>query len=211
MREERSVPPAPRSTHPRRRSVIWRACSEIAQATLQALLLFLIISSLIGRFEILQTSMEPNFHEGERVIVSQLGSALPESFGGTAYAAGSAASPTSTLRRGQVIVFYQAEQGQGDPLIKRLIGLPGDTIAIRDGAVFVNGAGLDEPYLAENLTTACSNHCGPLTLGPDDYFLMGDNRPVSRDSRSFGPVHADQIIGQVILRYWPLDRIGTDL
>jgi signal peptidase I len=204
------MPPAPRPTHPRRPPLVWRALSEIAQAVLQALLIFLIISSLVGRFEIRQTSMEPTFHEGERVMVSQLGSALPSLFGSTAYADGGAASAVSALRRGQVVVFYPDEMGQGDPLIKRLIGLPGDTLAIRDGAVFINNAPLDEPYLA-HITTSCTTYCGPLTLGPHEYFFMGDNRPVSRDSRAFGPVPAEQIVGQVILRYWPPARIDIDL
>jgi signal peptidase I len=177
---------------------------------LQALLIFLIISSLVGRFEIRQTSMEPNFHEGERVMVSQLGSALPSIFGSTAYAGNSALAPASTLQRGQVVVFYPESMAQGDPLIKRLIGRPGDTIAIRDGAVSVNGVLLDEPYLS-GTATSCTAYCGPLTLGTDEYFFMGDNRPVSRDSRAFGPVSADQIVGQVILRYWPPARIGTNL
>lgn len=204
------MPPAPRPTHPRRPPLFWRVLSDTAQAALQALLIFLIISSLIGRFEIRQTSMEPNFHEGERVMVNQLGSALPAIFGSTAYAESGAASHASRLRRGQVVVFYPAAMGQGDPLIKRLIGLPGDTLAIRDGVVYLNDAPLMEPYLS-GVTTSCTSYCGPLTLGPDEYFFLGDNRPVSRDSRAFGPVHADQIVGQVLLRYWPPARIGTDL
>jgi signal peptidase I len=100
--------------------------------------------------------------------------------------------------------------GQGDPLIKRLIGLPGDTLTIRDGGVYLNGAPLMEPYLSGE-TTSCTTYCGPLTLGPDEYFFLGDNRPVSRDSRAFGPIAAEQIVGQVILRYWPPARVGIDL
>jgi signal peptidase I len=204
------MPPAPRPTHPRRPPLLWRALSDLAQAALQALLIFLIISSLIGRFEIRQTSMEPNFHEGERVMVSQLGSALPAIFGSPAYADGGVASHATSLQRGQVVVFYPAAMGQGDPLIKRLIGVPGDTITIRDGGVYLNGAPLMEPYLS-GMTTSCTTYCGPLTLGPDEYFFLGDNRPVSRDSRAFGPISAEQIVGQVLLRYWPPARIGTDL
>jgi signal peptidase I len=69
---------------------------------------------------------------------------------------------------------------------------------------------LEERYL-KSVTTSCSTYCGPLTLGPDEYFFMGDNRPVSHDSRSFGPIPADQIVGRVILRYWPLNEFSMDL
>lgn len=181
----------------------------VLQMLAQAFLLFLIISSLIGRFEIEQTSMEPNFHAGQRVVVNQLGGVLHSFSGSTIYAATGSEETPSVLRRGQVLVLYDSLARENVPLIKRLIGLPGDTIEIRDGAVWINGEVLDEPYI-HDLQTDCARHCGPLTLGLEEYYVMGDNRPVSRDSRYFGPVVADQIVGHVFLRYWPVNEFAIN-
>jgi signal peptidase I len=193
-------------SQPQPRVTFQRVLVDTLQAFAQTILLFLIVSSLIGRFEVQQTSMEPNFHAGQRIMVSQLGDLLPDSLSRITYAAANRGNTALALKRGQVIVFYVSPQRQGDSLIKRLIGLPGDTIEIHSGLVFVNGAQLQEPYLQE-VYTSCNEYCGRIKLGPDEYFLMGDNRPVSRDSRSFGPIHANQIVGRVILRFWPLDKL----
>lgn len=203
--------PAIRSSHPRRPASSQRLVVGLLQFAAQFMLLMLIFSALIGRFEIQQTSMEPNFHEGQRVMVSQFGSALSLPPGRTAYAATGSNHTTSVLRRSDVIVFYELPRDQDSiPLIKRLIGLPGETIEIRDGAVFINDIRLNEPYL-DGVYTSCSQACGPLTLGPEEYYFLGDNRSVSRDSRVFGPIQAEQIVGRVILRYWPLDQFALDL
>ena len=190
----------------RRRSGIRRAILELLRTAIQVLLLFLIISALIGRFEIHQVSMEPNFHEGQRVLVSKLDSIWSSLFVRTAHAAGSRRNSPFALQHGQVVVFFKTPARDGDALIKRAIGLPGDTIELRNGAVLINGALLDEPYVT-GAQTACGNFCQPFTLGPDEYFLMGDNRVNSLDSRSFGPIPAGQIVGRVVLRYWPLEQI----
>ena len=109
------------------------------------------------------------------------------------------------LKRGQVTVLYPNAQHEEPPLIKRVIGLPGETITITNGQVQINGQPIDEPYL-NSLSTQCAQNC-TVTLGPGQYFVLGDNRSNSLDSRSFGPVSADNIIGQVVLRYWPLDKL----
>jgi signal peptidase I len=189
----------------RRRIPARQTIVDLLQMAAQTLLLFVILSALIGRFEIHQISMEPNFHEGQRVLVSKLDSLWSSMFAGTAHAAESDRGSPFALRRGQVVVFNPLDN-QGDPLIKRVIGLPGETIEIRDGAVLIDGAALDEPYV-NGLQTICSAYCGPQKLAPDSYFVLGDNRANSLDSRAFGPVPADRFIGRVVLRYWPPEQV----
>jgi signal peptidase I len=189
----------------RRRSGMQRAILELLRTAIQVLLLFLIISALIGRFEIHQVSMEPNFHEGQRVIVSKLDTLWSNLLLSTAHASDGHTSSPFAPQRGQVVVF-KAPNGEVDSLIKRVIGLPGDLIELRDGAVWVNGKQLDEPYVHGQITT-CNNQCRPIKLDADSYFVMGDNRPSSLDSRSFGPVLGDRIVGRVVVRYWPLDKL----
>jgi signal peptidase I len=189
---------------PRARSAI----VDVLKTAIQALLLFVILSALIGRFEIHQISMEPNFHEGQRVLVSKLDSIWSTLFVRTAHAAESRRGSPFALKRGQVVVFFKTPARNQDALIKRVIGLPGDTIELRDGAVLINGAALDEPYI-QGARTGCGNYCQPFVLGPDQYFLMGDNRVNSLDSRSFGAITANQIVGRVVVRYWPLEQLAV--
>lgn len=190
----------------RERSRARSTITDLAKTAIQALLLFIILSALIGRFEIHQISMEPNFHEGQRVLVSKLDSIWSSLFVRTAHAADLRRSSPFALQHGQVVVFFKTPARDQDALIKRVIGLPGDTVELRDGAVLINGVLLNEPYVS-GAQTFCGNSCQPFTLGPDEYFLMGDNRANSLDSRSFGPILASQLIGRVVLRYWPLEQV----
>ncbi len=189
-----------------RRTFLRRTAIEFAQTAMQVLLIFIIISALLGRFEIHQNSMEPNFHEGQRVMVSRIGSLWSQMLVSTAHASGSDSASAFGLHRSQIIVFYENDQHEGDPLIKRVIGVPGDTVLVSDGVVSVNGQPIDEPYV-HGQATSCNSYCEPVVLAENTYFVMGDNRAVSRDSRSFGPIQADQIIGRVVLRYWPIDQV----
>ncbi len=115
-------------------------------------------------------SMEPNFHDGQIVEVEEV--------------------PVTELQRGDVIYF--TVDGKRDYL-KRLIGLPGETIEIRDGKVYINDRVLDEPYIKESMR----GHSILFTMGPDEYFVMGDNRNLSSDSRAFGPISSENIRGRV--------------
>jgi signal peptidase I len=113
--------------------------------------------------------------------------------------------------RGEIVVFDPGPKaalacGAGGTYVKRLIGLPGDRLAQRNGIVYVNGQALDEPYLEPGRRGGPD--FGPITLGPDEYWMMGDNRRMSCDSRRWGPVSRDDLIGPVFFVYWPLDRIG---
>ncbi|MCP3976364.1 MAG: signal peptidase I, partial [bacterium] len=90
-------------------------------------------------------------------------------------------------------------------LIKRVIGLPGETIEIRQNTVFVDGVAIDEPYLEEGIRTT---RMEPVTVPDDSYFVMGDNRPRSLDSRSFGTINRDEIVGKAFVIIWPTSRWG---
>lgn len=134
--------------------------------------------------------MEPNFAEGQYLVISRLHYLLGDP------------------QRGDIVVFNSPEADPGDPsLIKRVIGLPGETVSIENTLVYIDGALLEEPYINEPCNTY---RCPDRTwhLDDDSYFLMGDNRNVSNDSRAFGPVTHDRIIGEVLLRYWPLEQIS---
>jgi signal peptidase I len=192
------------STQPHGIGRVRRAIAELLRTAIQVLILFLLISALIGRFEIHQVSMEPNFHEGQRVIVSKLDDIWDNLLVKTAHAAEPGSSPFEP-RRGQVVVFYPPS-GTGDALIKRVVGVPGDLVELRDDGVWINGRPFDEPYV-HGQPTYCNSECQPVQLDEDMFFLMGDNRPSSLDSRSFGPVRGDRIIGRVVMRYWPLDQL----
>jgi len=191
---------------PRRRSALYREVVGALQMAAEVVLLFLIFSAMLGGFEIEQNSMDPTFHPGQRVIVSKLGSVLPSWLVTTAQAAEHDGHTPFAPYRGQIVVFRSLSEAD-QTLIKRVIAVPGDQLELRDGAVFVNGQRLDEPYI-HGQTTTCQQYCAPLTLGAGQYFMMGDNRGISLDSRSFGPVPAEKLVGRVLLRYWPLDEMA---
>lgn len=138
-------------------------------------------------------SMEPTFFGDDRLVVSRVHYLLGEP------------------QRGDILVFNslrESELQRGVMLIKRVIGEPGDTIEFRDQNVHVNGEALTEAYIKEE---TCRRRCQDQTweLSENEYFMMGDNRNNSNDSRSFGPVPLSSIVGRVIFRYFPLDAIGV--
>ena len=113
--------------------------------------------------------------------------------------------------RGDIALFEPQQRGTTDPLIKRVVGLPGERLELRSGRVYVDGAPLEEPYLKrDTCKPAYPKTCsfGPVTVPGDHYFMMGDNRTNSIDSRFFGPVPKDEIIGEAFVRFWPPTRAG---
>jgi signal peptidase I len=137
------------------------------------------------RFYVDGPSMEPSFYTGQRVIVSRVNYMIGDP------------------QRGDIMVFHSPQSpADSPPLIKRVIGLPGETVEIRDQQVYVDGGLLNESYINElNSTSGGSN--SQVMLGPNQYYVMGDNRNHSRDSRFFGPVSRSAIIGEALVRYWP--------
>jgi signal peptidase I len=142
------------------------------------------VNLIAPRYIVDGASMQPNFETGEWIIVSR----LPYLFG--------------TPQRGDVVILdFDDPQ---DDLIKRVVALPGETVEVHDSRVYVNGVALDEPYInAEPRYTY-----EPITLGPDEYYVLGDNRNNSRDSHAFGAVTQDHIMGRAWLIYWPPPNWG---
>lgn len=137
-------------------------------------------------------SMEPTFYGDDRLVVSRVHYLL------------------GAPERGDIAVFNSLdprEAERGVMLIKRVVGLPGETVELLDQRVHINGEPLDEPYIKEACRISrCSDESW--TLGENEYFVMGDNRNNSRDSRRFDAVPLQKIVGQVVFRYFPLGAIG---
>jgi len=148
---------------------------------------------LIQPFYVKGASMEPNFHNNEYLIVDEISYRF------------------NKPRRGDIVVFRYPKNPQ-EYFIKRLIGLPGETIEIKDESVIIfnkdypNGIKLKETYLEPNIKTYGFNK-EKVILGEKEFFFLGDNRTASKDSRTFGPVNKDLIIGKVLLRGWPFNKL----
>ena len=153
---------------------------EVVETVLLTLLIFLAIRTLIQNFRIEGTSMEPNLHDGQYLIVNKFVYYLhpPE--------------------RGDVVVFHYPRNPKRD-FIKRVIGLPGESVEIRGEHLFVDGEKLEEWYALHtgNYSWAAKR------LGEDEYFVLGDNRNSSSDSHNWGPLPRDAIIGKAWISYWP--------
>lgn len=159
---------------------------EIIETVLLALLMFGAINLVSARIQVKGRSMEPNFHDREYVIVNKL-----------AYRFGE-------FERGDVIVFPYPLNERED-YIKRVIGLPGDTVAIRGGQVYVNNQVLVEEYIKE----APRRDMQEMTVPAGTVFVMGDNRNDSSDSRTWGPLDMEAVIGKAVFVYWPISEFGV--
>lgn len=164
-----------------------RLVRELLETVLPAILIALLINVFIGQATRVEgQSMEPNLHTEQRLVVEK----LSYRFHGP--------------RRYDIVVVRVPSQGD-DLLIKRVIGLPGETIEFRDGQVYVNGQALEEPYVSQ---ATRMGRAGTVVVPALHVFVMGDNRSHSNDSRSFGPVPIANIIGRAWLSYWPLEDAG---
>jgi signal peptidase I len=187
-----------------RRATAW----EIAETILLALLIFLMVRGVVLNFRVDGNSMEPTLSNSEMLIVNrrayssvdfnQLLDFLPfvdREPGDERYL-------FSPPRRGDIVVF-RPPGSRSEPYIKRIIGLPGETVEIHDGAVYVDGVRLDEPYVSSSTTWRGSGGESTITIPDDEYFVLGDNRSNSSDSRVFGTVPKENIIGKSWIAYWP--------
>ena len=197
------LPPARRR---RRYLTIFR---EVVETLLLALLIFLAVRSTVQNFKVEGDSMNPSLETGQYIIVNKLAYAqfdlgifdfLPFFNAGDDSTHHLFGSP----ERGDVVVFESPTRADSD-FIKRIIGVPGDRVEIHDGRVYINGEPLDEPYIAEK--TICTGKCS-LTVPEGEYFVLGDNRRSSSDSRQFGTIPEANIIGKAWFSYWPLSDLG---
>lgn len=192
-----------------RRSAVW----EIVETLLLAVFIFIAVRSVVLNFRVDGLSMEPSLDSGEMLLVNRQiyahfnANALVNWLPFVELDGTNIVYPFHPPQRGDIVVLHPPIDN-GKPYIKRVIGLPGERLSIRDGAVYINGARLDEPYL-NGIATAWSGSIGQeeITIPDDEVFVMGDNRNNSTDSRVFGPIKIDAIIGKAWISYWPSDRL----
>ena len=155
---------------------------ELAETVLLIAAIYAFVNLATARFVVDGHSMLPNFTTDQFIIVSRLSYVLGQP------------------HRGDVVVFHYPMQTDRD-FIKRVIGLPGETVTIFEGRVYIDGNLLDEPYI-ENFCRGKTCD-GEWLVGPHQYFVLGDNRGASKDSQDFGPVDEKYLVGRAFVRYWP--------
>ena len=177
--------PQPPPTHTRRKHVL-AFVREIVTTLVPAVVLALLIHAFLAQSTVvLGQSMEPNLRTAQRLMVEKVSYWL------------------HPPRRGDIVVLRDPTGGPV-PLIKRVVGLPGERVSIANGHVRVDGQALNEPYLNQITQGEGRSWVVP----PMEMFVMGDNRSNSKDSRYFGPVPLDSVFGHAVFRFWPLDKLG---
>lgn len=165
---------------------------------LQGIVIILALMVMVYLFimspqEISGRSMEPSFFNGEYILTNKVEYKFREP------------------ARGDVVIFKSPKNKEID-YIKRIIGLPGETVRLEDGKFYINGTLLEEPYLPADLFVSGGAYLpeGEERIVPaGSYFVVGDNRPHSLDGREFGPIAKEEFIGKALLRYYPFDRVGV--
>ncbi len=186
----------PKKEKPEKKPLIRRVLDFVLTVAVGILLALLLTQFVIQRNTVIGSSMVPTLCDRDEVFVEKI-SRLFE----------------NGLKRGDIVTadtHEKTEKGDEMIIIKRVIGVPGDRVTIKDGNVFVNGALLDEPYLDPGVRTAPHREIyADVTLADNEYYLLGDNRTNSRDSRDIGPVTRGEIEGKLILRFYPFSKFGV--
>lgn len=166
---------------------------DIAQSFVISFTIYILIFHFIAQPQrVVSVSMQPNFFENDRLIVEKISYRFSEP------------------KRGDVIVFKYPEN-EDISLIKRIIGLPGETLTIKDNNIYINDQLLTEPYVKDQESTvpnAVIKENTPFVINPNEYVVMGDNRLESGDSRQWGTISDTHIIGRAIFRFWPPRTLG---
>ena len=171
---------------PRHAGTAWAWIRDVVETLVLAAIIFVLVNTLTGRYEVQSISMEPTLHEGQYLIVSKMAYWLHET------------------QRGDIVVLDPPDHRSAIPYIKRVIGLPGEHVVVCDGRVRIDGVALNEPYVS-----GPALYQEDVILGPDQYLVLGDNRNNSSDSHVWGTLPADNILGKTIFRYWPPEKWGT--
>ena len=188
------------------------ALREVLETALLAALVFLILQTSVQNFRVEGSSMDPTLASGEHLLVNKAVymrinvEPLSRVFPSLRNREGFRVYPFHPPRQGDIVVFRFPLDPSRD-FVKRVMAGPGDTVEIRQGTVIVNGKPLSEPYV---------RHPSPWTalprrLGENEYYVLGDNRGASNDSRDWGPVPLNNIIGKAWVIYWPFDRLDAFL
>lgn len=164
---------------------------------IQTLVVFAAITTVIYLFiaqphKVSGYSMFPNYHDGDYIITDKISYKLGQP------------------KRGEIVVFKNPRDDSQD-FIKRIIGLPGEKVKLLSNHIYINSQPLNEPYLGQEIITEGQlflKDGDEVTVEPNHYFVLGDNRPRSSDSREWGAIETKAIIGKVFLRYWPKESIG---
>ena len=164
---------------------LWAWLRDLIETLILALVIFLVVNTFTGRYEVRSISMEPTLHEGQYLIVSKV------------------AYWFHPPQRSDIIVLDPPNEQSVIPYIKRVVGLPGERVEIHDGRVWINGIALNEPYIS-----GPPSYSENRILGDDEYLVLGDNRNNSSDSHVWGVLPRENIIGKSIFRYWPPEQWG---
>ena len=179
------APPACSAGQLRKRGKLGLCFREVVTTIAPALLIAVIINLFLAQSTVvLGQSMEANLHSNQRIMIEKISYRLHQP------------------QRGDVVVIDVPESSD-IPLIKRIVGLPGERVEVRDGIVYIDGEALHEPYLTEGAHGTMAAQIVPAL----HVFVMGDNRDASNDSRYFGPVPMEQIVGRAWFSYWPPNEI----
>jgi signal peptidase I len=182
-------PPEPPAERPSRAAHVWNALSWVRDLAFSVLIAVILIVFIYQPVKVEGTSMMPTLTDQERIFINK----FTYHFG------------LGDIQRGDMVVFWFPLDPQKS-YIKRVIGIPGDVISIDAGQVYVNHESLSEPYVPDEYRDRVSyeEHVVP----PDQYFVLGDHRSSSSDSRTWGFVKRDAIYGKAVFVYWPLDKLG---
>lgn len=183
MNEKYDTPMAGVEDHPLDKFNLKHFLIEAATYIILALVLTSVVNLFSARVRVLNVSMQPTLHQGELLLVSKL------------------AYLNTQPRTGDIIIFHASTE-PGEDFIKRIIGTPGDQVRVQDGQVYVNDIPLEEDYISSPPA-----YTGEWEVPADSLFVMGDNRNSSSDSHSWGFVPMEDVVGKVLLVYWPITEI----
>ena len=186
---------------------------DLAETILLTLVIFLAVRGLVVNFRVDGNSMQPTLDNGAYLLVNRavyfhldlnrLRRLLPGEDADRQDRAYLGRPPA----QGDVVVFSPPDSPD-TPFVKRVIALPGETVAVRGGRVYVDGRPIAEPYVAEPARYLYPREGRDLVVPDGMVFVLGDNRNSSRDSHAFGPISLDSVIGQAVVAYWPPDSVG---